>query len=254
MAQLERDTGRVRRIIRIGPWFGFCVVVLRPFLMLFTRRDWRGRANLGPQGAGVVIAVNHTSWFDPLATAHYLYDAGRPPRFLGKAGVFEVPVLGRILYGAGQIPVYRESREAIGAVRAAVAAVEAGECVVVYPEGTITRDEHMWPMTGKTGAARISLITGAPVVPLAVWGPQDVIGPYKKEFRLLPRKTMHAWAGPAVDLDDLRGGSLDAETLRVATERIMAAVTGLLEEIRGERAPAVPFDRHRIEQRPPEES
>ena len=108
---------------------------------------------------------------------------------------------------------------------------------MVYPEGTITRDPGLWPMTGKTGAARIALETGAPVIPVAQWGAQEVIAPYSKEFRILPRKTMHVTAGPPVDLDDLRGRALDATTLREATERIMAAITALLEEIRGETAP-----------------
>jgi len=248
MSELEPvgSARRVRPPVAIGPWYLFCVALLRPWLLLLTKRDWRGHKNLRVHGEGIVVAVNHTSWFDPLATAHFIYDAGRPPRFLGKVAVFDVPLLGRILRGAGQIPVYRETREAVAAVTAAVAAVEAGECVVVYPEGTITRDPGLWPMTGKTGAARISLVTGAPVVPLAVWGPQAVIGPYRKEFRILPRKTMHAWAGAPVDLDDLRGRPLDSETLRTATDRIMAAVTELLEQIRGEAAPAIRFDRHRI--------
>src|SRR5690606_26072419 len=132
-------------------------------------------------------------------------DNGRPPRYLAKEAVFRVPVVGRIIKGAGQIPVYRETVDAARSVRDAVAAVEAGECVVVYPEGTITRDPELWPMTGKTGAARIALTTGAPVIPLGMWGAQDVMPPYRARLRLLPRKTMRVIAGEPVDLDDLRG-------------------------------------------------
>ena len=240
------DLRRVKIPVPIGPYYTFCILLLRPLLMLFTKRDWRGREYLGTHGQGLVVAVNHTSWFDPLATAHYIVDGGRPPRFLGKVAVFKVPIIGRIITGAGQIPVYRESREAVGAFRAAVAAVNAGECVVVYPEATITRDPGLWPMTGKTGAARIALATGAPVIPLAVWGPHQVIRPYRKEFKILPRKTMHVWAGPPVDLDDLRGRPVDAETLRTATERIMGAVTELVAQIRGESPPAQVMDRRHI--------
>ena len=191
---------------------------------------------------GVVVCPNHISWFDPLESAHFLYDNGRPPRYLGKEAVFRVPVMGRILHGAGQIPVYRETADAVNSVRAAVAAVRQGECVVVYPEGTISRDPGLWPMTGKTGAARIALATGAPVVPLALWGAQEVMGPYRRELRLLPRKVMRVTAGPPVDLDDLRGREVDAATLQEATARIMAAITVLLEGIRGEAAPAERFD------------
>jgi 1-acyl-sn-glycerol-3-phosphate acyltransferase len=239
---------RVRSGRKLGFWYVLAIWLLRPGMLAFTKRDWRGTENLMaaplPDGsqAPIVVCPNHISWFDPLESAHYLYDNGRPPRFLGKEAVFRVPVAGRIITGAGQIPVYRETSDAASSVRAAVAAVERGECVVVYPEGTITRDPGMWPMTGKTGAARIALMTGAPVIPLAQWGAQDVIGPYRKEFRILPRKTMRVVAGPPVDLDDLRGRAMDAATLREATERIVAAITALLEGIRGETAPAERFD------------
>jgi 1-acyl-sn-glycerol-3-phosphate acyltransferase len=86
------------------------------------------------------------------------------------------------------------------------------------------------------------LVTGAPVVPIAQWGPQDVLAPYGKRFRLLPRKTMHLKAGPPVDLSEFADYPMDAETLRLVTEKIMTAITVLLEDLRGEHAPAVRFD------------
>ena len=70
-------------------------------------------------------------------------------------------------------------------MRDAIAAIESGEAVVVYPEGTLTRDPALWPMTGKTGAARIALATGCPVIPMAQWGAQRVLAPYGK--RSAPR-------------------------------------------------------------------
>ena len=111
--------------------------------------------------------------------------------------------------------------------------------MAIYPEATLTRDPDLWPMVGKTGAARVALETGAPVIPVAQWGPQELLPPYTKRPHLFPRKTMHVWAGPPVDLDDVRGRPVDAALLREVTERIMAAITELLEEIRGEQAPAV---------------
>jgi 1-acyl-sn-glycerol-3-phosphate acyltransferase len=114
--------------------------------------------------------------------------------------------------------------------------------VVIYPEGTITREPDLWPMTGKTGAARIALSAGVPVIPVAQWGPQDVLPPYAKKPRLLPRKLITVKAGPPVDLDDLRDRPLTPEVLAEATERIMDAVTRQLEDIRGAQAPAVRFD------------
>ena len=146
-----------------------------------------------------------------------------------------------MLRGAKQIPVYRESADASKAFSAAVAGgPRAGECVAIYPEATLTRDPDLWPMVGKTGAARVALETGAPVIPVAQWGPQELLPPYAKRPHLFPRKTMHVWAGPPVDLDGRsRAGPMDAALLHEVTERIMAAITALLEEIRGEQAPAV---------------
>jgi 1-acyl-sn-glycerol-3-phosphate acyltransferase len=218
-----------------------CVSVLRPVMMALTKRDWRGGEHI-PEDGGCVLAVNHVSEFDPVPYGHFVYDNGRLPRFLGKAEVFAVPVVGRILRSAGQIPVYRKSTDASKAFSAAVAAVEQGEAVVVYPEGTISRDPGLWPMVGKTGAARIALTTGRPVIPCAQWGPQEILAPYARRPHLLPRKVMRISAGPPVDLRDVAQAGLTNESLRDATARIMAAITALLEEIRGEEAPAERFD------------
>jgi 1-acyl-sn-glycerol-3-phosphate acyltransferase len=210
-------------------------------MLLLTKRDWRGWEHF-PASGGFVVAPNHVSHVDPLAFAHFLFDSGHPPFFLGKEAVFRVPVVGAILRGAQQIPVFRNTGRAADAFRAAVEAVEAGKCVGVYPEGTLTRDPALWPMVGKTGAARIALTTRCPVIPVAQWGPQEILAPYSKRPHVLPRKTMHVLAGPPVDLTDLYDRPLDAVVLREATARIMAAITGLLEELRGEPAPAERFD------------
>jgi 1-acyl-sn-glycerol-3-phosphate acyltransferase len=220
---------------RVGPAMWFVVFVLKPFLTIFTRRNWQGTENLRQPG-GVVIAANHLSWFDPLILSHVLWDNGRPPRFLAKDSLFEVPVVGSILRGAGQIPVVRGTRDASKAVEAAVQGAREGEAVLVYPEGTITKDPNLWPSSAKSGAARIALTSGRPLVPLAHWGAQDIMGPYRKELRLLPRKTIHVLIGPPVNLDDLRELPLNQEILNEATRRLMADITALLERVRGESA------------------
>ena len=233
---------------RLGATYLFAVGVLRPAMLALTRREWEGTGNLDaeilPDGSqrGIIVCPNHISWFDPFVSAHFLYDNGRPPRYLGKESVFRIPFFGRILAGAGQIPVYRETVDAANSVRDAVSAVERGECVVIYPEGTITRDPGLWPMTGKTGAARVALATRAPVIPVAQWGAQDVMRPYVKELRVLPRKTMQVRAGEPVDLSDLYDRAVDTAILQEATRRIIAAITALLELERGETAPAMRYD------------
>ena len=221
--------------------FGFCVAIVEPLLLLFTKRRWSGGENIPARG-GCVVAANHISHLDPFTCAHFVYGYGRVVRFLAKAEIFDVPVLGRIVRSAKQIPVYRLTTDASLSFTAAVDAVGQGSCVVVYPEGTISREPNLWPMTGKTGAARIALSSDVPVIPLAQWGAQHILAPYAKRPRLLPRKTISMRAGSSVPLDDLRGRPPTPEVLREATNRIMDEVTRLLEEIRGEQAPAVRFD------------
>lgn len=231
----------------LGFWYRFVAAIVRPVLMLLTKRHWTGAEHLPPVGTGVVVAPNHVSHVDPLTIAHFLWDNGRAPRFLGKEGVFRVPLLGPIIKACGQIPVYRETRDATKAYRAAVEAIGQGECVGVYPEGTITRDPGLWPMTGKTGAARIALATGCDVIPVAQWGPNEVLAPYSKRPRLVPRKTMRISAGPPVDLSDLTGQPITSGLLEEATERIMAAISDQLAGIREETPPAVRYNpRQRI--------
>lgn len=229
----------------LGPYYRFAATVLEPFLTVNTKQERRNTEILErdyPPNDGVIVVVNHMSWFDPMNVSHVLWDAGRPPRFLAKDKLFELPVVGQIMNGAGQIPVYRESDDPASAIRAAVAAVNAGETVVIYPEGTMTRDPNFWPMTGRTGAAQLAFETGAPVIPMAQWGPQAVMRPYSKEFKIWPRKTMHTLVGEPLDLDDLRAKPERKEALGEATERIINRITELLEEIRGEKAPQQRLD------------
>ena len=121
-------------------------------------------------------------------------------------------------------------------------AVQRGECVVVYPEGTITRDPGQWPMTGKSGAARIALATGCPVIPVGQWGAQALLAPYARKPDLFPRKLVTMKVGDPVDLSDLLGRPPSHEVTQQATDRIMAAITALVEDVRGEQAPKERFD------------
>ena len=221
--------------------YRFAITVLRPLLMLLTRREWSGAENLPAEG-GYVVCPNHYSYVEPLLFAHFLVDHGHAPRFLGKVEVFRMPVVGAVVRRADQIPVYRESERASDAYRAAVEAVRAGKAVAIYPEGTLTRDPDLWPMRGKTGAARVALETRCPVIPVATWGAQEMLAPYTKRLHLFRRTRVLVRAGRPVDLDDLHGKPLTAEVLVEATDRIMAAVTAELEQLRGETAPAQRFD------------
>ena len=221
--------------------FSTCVAIVKPPLLAVTRRLWVDGHKLPAEG-GCVVVGNHISHLDPFTFAHFVYDHGRMPRYLAKREVFDIPVLGKLAGKAGQIPVNRLTIDAADAFSAAVEAVNNGECVVVYPEGTITREPDMWPMTGKTGAARIALTTGCPVIPIAQWGAHNILAPYAKKPRLFPRKLVTMKAGDCVDLENLRDLPLTPEVLRQATTRIMDAVTRLLADIRDGHPPAVRFD------------
>lgn len=235
------------RLGRIGFWYRLAVVVLKPVLLALTRRRWSGFENVPKQG-GVIIAVNHISHADPLVFADALiFSTGRVPRFLAKSTLFhgKGPLLrfvARVLNGTKQIPVQRYTADASLALADACQALDSGEMVAIYPEGTVTRDPGKWPMHAKTGVARLALLSGAPVVPVAQWGAQEILDSYRTPgLHLLPRHTMTVVAGPPVDLSRWRGREPTHQVLHETTEAIMAGITRLLEGIRGESAPEEVF-------------
>lgn len=233
--------GRAPYRTKVPKPFNVAVTLLRPPVMALTRREWTGAEHL-PVSGGFIAAANHLSEADPIMLAHYLVDHGTPPLFLAKESLFRVPVVGGAMRAFGQVPVHRGTAQAGDSLAAAEQAVRAGSCVAILPEGTLTRDPDLWPMRAKTGVGRVALATRAPVIPIAQWGPQDLLAPYARIPRgLFKRPTMRIDAGPAVDLGDLYGREKDPGALREATERVMAAITEQLAAIRGEQAPETPF-------------
>ena len=233
---------KVRKLRQKRGWaFNLAVPIVKPVLLSAAGRTWIDGERI-PDTGGCIVVFNHISHIDPLLAAHFVYDHGRLPRYLAKSGLFKNKALAGFLTAAGQIPVERLSRSAVGAYDAAVAAVRNGECVVVYPEGTITRDPGLWPMVGKSGAARIALATGCPVIPVGQWGAHELLPPYAKKPDLLPRKHITMKAGEPVDLSDLAARPRSPEVITEATRRIMAALVTLVEELRGETAPTERFD------------
>jgi 1-acyl-sn-glycerol-3-phosphate acyltransferase len=214
---------------------------LRVLLALLMKHEQRGQENL-PRTGGVILAPNHLSYADWAAVAVFSYDGGRFPVFLIKSSVFNVKVVGPFLRKLGELPVYRNRSDAALVLKQAEAALLDGQCVIVYPEGTASRDPGLWPMVGKTGAARLALKTGVPVIPIGQWGAHEVLPYGTSKPRLWPRKRARLVAGPPVDLSAWAGKPLTATNLREATAAIMADVTGLLAGLRQEEPPAVPFD------------
>lgn len=214
---------------------------------LMMRLSIRGLEHVPADGPCIVV-VNHVSHADPFPVARVLTRAGRLPRFLAKNSVFTIPLIGPLLARAGQIPVARETGDAAHAIAAADRALLAGECIVIYPEGTLTRDPDLWPMRGKLGAARLALQHGCPVIPMATWGAQAWLAPYARWPRWFSHPNVRALVGPPVQLTE-SGADLDADCgadglsvehardeLR-ATQAIMAEITALVAELRGQEAP-----------------
>jgi 1-acyl-sn-glycerol-3-phosphate acyltransferase len=229
----------VRRRGRLGPWYRFAIALLKPPCLLMWRRECSGLEHV-PRTGGVILAANHISHLDPIALCdHVLYDLERAPRFLAKSSLFTGSgLVARVMRGADQIPVHRHTADASRALDAAVASLARGETVVLYPEGTVTRDAGKWPMIGRTGVARLALLSGAPVLPLAQWGAQEILDSHRtKGFHPFPRRTVLFRYGPPVDLSPYPGQPLSAEVLRSATDRVMDAITRELEVLRGEPAP-----------------
>jgi 1-acyl-sn-glycerol-3-phosphate acyltransferase len=225
----------------VGGWFRLGIMVVRPALLMTTEPQWRGREHVPAEG-GMILASNHLSYVDPLTLAHFVFESCRIPRFLAKASLFDVPLLKHVLLGTQQIPVHRGTADALKALAAAVEAVRNGECVLIYPEGSATRDPDCWPMRARTGVARLALTTGAPVIPVAQWGPQE-LWPYRARLpRPVPRKPVQVSAGPPVDLSPYRDQPMTSEVLHEATDQVMARITDLLVDLRGGQPPAVTYD------------
>jgi 1-acyl-sn-glycerol-3-phosphate acyltransferase len=221
---------------RLGPLRRFVVILVKSVLTPMTKRTWTGQEYI-PRTGGVILAPNHLSHADPLVMAHFVYDAHRWPRFLGKASVFKVPVIGKLILRVQQIPVERGSVDAAKSLEALIKAIKDGGAVIIYPEGTTTREPDLWPMRGKTGAARLALATGAPVIPIAQWGAQQFYDTRTKKVRIRPRTPITIAAGPPVDLSRWAGSEPTRATLDEMTDEIMLRVRDLLAGIRGETPP-----------------
>lgn len=217
-----------------------------------TRGIYRGLISLSvegkeklPKDRGYIVVSNHMSEMDPITVAYPVFVTGTLPRFLAKESLFRAPVLGFLLRKLAHIPVARGSVDARKSLQTAQNVVSGGGAVIIYPEGTLTKDPGLWPMQGRTGAARLALATGAPVYPIAHWGDHEVL-PAKGKPHLFPRKKIKVVVGDPLDLSAYSKASDEAkytrDELTAVTNKMLDAVTELLEDIRGEKAPTGRFN------------
>jgi 1-acyl-sn-glycerol-3-phosphate acyltransferase len=233
----------------VGMWV--CFFTVYPVASLMFRLRYRHGERIPPTGP-VLLVANHVSVLDPIACARLVFDNGRIPHFLAKESLF-TGVVGTVLRAAGQIPVARYSSHASGSVSAAQADLAAGNVIVIYPEGSVTRDPDWWPMQSRTGVARLALTTEAVVVPVAQWGPQRVHDYHTKRLHPRLRAPADYLVGEPVDLSALRaevraGRPLTGDLLRDTTDLLMSRVRDQLAELRGEPAPGTFYARPHKEQ------
>jgi 1-acyl-sn-glycerol-3-phosphate acyltransferase len=194
--------------------------------------NWRleGLEKIPAEGP-VIVAGNHLSYVDPLAHGYYVVKAGRRPRFLAKQELFDAPFVGTVLRGARQISVERGTGDR-SPLEDADRAVERGEVVVIYPEGTTTTTrEDFSPGRGKTGAVRLSLATGVPILPVATWGGQFV---WRRSGRQSLTFGRPIWvvAGEPFDPSERLDGEPDGRRLRTLTDDLMGELDKLVADLR----------------------
>lgn len=208
-----------------------------PLAGLITRVEVEGGEHLPVEGP-YVLAPNHYSEFDPIVVAVATWRLGRAPRFMAKESLFRVPILGFLLRRLGMIPVSRvtSASAANQAMAQAAQLVRDGSGVIVYPEGSLTREPDLWPMRGKTGAVRVALAGDIPVIPVATWGVQHILPRYGKLSLWPLRKRVRVRLGPRVDLSAFAGATQPG-ALAAATDAVMADVSALLGELRSETPP-----------------
>jgi 1-acyl-sn-glycerol-3-phosphate acyltransferase len=224
------------RIEKSGFWVTVAALAFYPIAAL-AKTVIKGADRIRVDGP-VLLVMNHISHLDPPIDAVLVHRNGRVPRFLAKESLFRTPVFKYLIKGAGSIPVHRRSAGAAESVSAANEALRSGKLVVIYPEGTITKDPQGWPMRAHTGVARIALENDIPVIPAARWGTSAILDGYTRKFRPFPRKKVTISVGEPVDLSAYRAQPITHQALREVTDLLMTRIRDLLAEIRQEPAPA----------------
>ena len=213
-------------------------------LQIERERSRREAARRLPSGAIIVIS-NHTSYADGVLLALACRRMGRSLRLLATAGVFRAPVIGRLARRLGFIAVKRDAPDASASLDEATLALASGEAVGLYPEGRLTRDPMMWPERAKTGAVRLALRSGAPIVPVAMVGAHEVVGRHRVVKTLLTniirRPKVSTKVGAPIDVRRLMniGPSTQPtnEEVRHAADLVMRQLVDLIEALRGQTAP-----------------
>ena len=227
--------------------FVLVAIVIAPILRLMFTIKTSGKENL-PEG-GYILVGNHLSYLDPFSFAYSVYlHMKRVPHYLAKESIFRIPIIGKLLPKVGQIPVYRGGKSNEEPLRAAKEFLKAGQVVVVFPEGTLTRDPDQWPMRGKAGAIRLAVELGLPIVPCGQWGVEKVLGNYSKKFRPNPFHVVRVKIGKPMFFRELEGKTPTTQELASATDKVMHEIANIVGELRGETPPKELWDPTKVGQ------
>ena len=143
-----------------------------------------------------------------------------------------MPAVGKLITSMKQIPVDRAGRS-IDSLKMAEEVLARDGVIIIYPEGTTTKDPDMWPQIGRLGMIRLALTTGAPVIPVGQWGVHETLPKGDKLPKLFPRRTSAIRVGTESDLEWLRTmGKPGQRDLTDATEQVMSEITDLMAPLR----------------------
>ena len=200
--------------MRPSGFYHFAALLLAPLVYGIYRLQVRGKEHV-PRAGGFVLAANHNSNFDPWALGLPLYPR-RYLRFMAKSELYWWP-LKYVLDAGGAFPVRRGEQDE-QAMQTAVGLCREGHVVVMFPEGTRRQKglRKKWEARAHSGAARIALEAGVPLVPAAIRGTD----------KLAKLARLRVDYGPPIPLDDLHGREI-REAAQEATDRLMAEIERL---------------------------
>ncbi len=215
--------------------------ILWPWVRLLYRVKVTGKENL-PKDSGYVLAANHVTTVDALAVAFMMFfKLHRAPHFLAKEGLFKTPIVGPVLLACGQIPVFRSGRGNSDPMESAYKVLRAGHVIGIFPEGSLTREPDQWPMRARTGAIRLALETGVPIVPMGQWGTEVVMDTYSSKIFPKPWHRVNMIIGKPIDLSQYYGKKVSTEEMVALSDQVMIEITKIVEELRGKKAPTKRF-------------
>ena len=214
---------------RPEPWYQVARHIILPPLRLWFNWSFEGWEYVEQDGP-LLVASNHIGYIDSIAIGNMLTYVDRKPRMLGKAEMFDEPGLGWAFRRLRHIPVARGTGSH-APLEEARRRLEAGDTIVVYPEGTVTQREDGLPQRAKAGLGWLAITSGVPVTPIAGWGTQAI---WQKSGRgsLRPGRPIWFKAGPPIDFSRYQGQEHDVHALRAVTDEMMAALTELASDLK----------------------